>query len=323
VQDSFFREDAIGRSWAIRKSELPRLLKNVYTTRSGYVHDLQEALEDVRFHCNEPMADTVRSRHDVFLSYSGLVRLARHVLISFVRSVPKPLQEAVAWRSQLPGLVLAEMAPEYWIWRTEGFAQEHAKHRFGGFVAYFMDLLTKPTASMIPLRPLVDVLDQQLPGVNAEHKPALISMFWLYNMHIVQEHAVPGWEEKVNKTLDADGACRIEYLAVITLVQGKLSFGGAESEQAYRDYVQQRHKPKGVNLPPRLEVCIVCHIANTFLEEGKLDDYKRLIDEAVADLAGFGDVQGVLASAKESASAVEISPLLGQPARPKPQAGTE
>jgi hypothetical protein len=69
-----------------------------------------------------------------------------------------------------------------------------------------------------------------------------------------------------------------------------------------------------------LEICILCHIANTFLEEGKLDDYKRLIDEAIHDLAGFGEVQRILASAKESASAVDVAPLLGQPARPRPQA---
>lgn len=291
----------------------------MYTTRSGYVHELQEALEDIRFHCTEQTADTIRSRNDVHLSYSGLVRLARHVLITFVRNTPEPAQESVAWRNQIPGLVSVEMAPEYWIGRTEGFSQEYARHRFSGFAAYFMDLLTKPTAMRTPLRPVVDIIDKELPVAKKENKPAMIGMYWLYNMHIVKDKAVPDWEEKLNKAMNAEVKCQIEYLAVIALVQGELSFDGAGSEQAYREYVQQRHKPKGVNLPPRLEIAVLCYIANIYLEEGKHEDHRRLLDEAIADLAGFPDVQSSLTSTRDALQAVDLAPLLGQPARPKPQ----
>ncbi|QEL13857.1 hypothetical protein [Limnoglobus roseus] len=316
VRDTFYTDEAKGRNWAIRKSELPRLLKNAYTSRSGYVHDLEEALEDVRFNCSDSVTDTIRFGHDVYLSYSGLVRLARHVLISFVSSSLKLEREEVNWRSQLPGMMMAEMSPEYWIWRHEGFSQEHAKHRFGGVALYFMELLTKPTATMITLRPLMDQLDSQLDKAKASNKPAIIAMLWLYNMHIVQSHATPNWKERIHSAIDADATCRIEYLAVIALVQGRLSFDGIATEQAYREYQQHRYKPSSVSLPPRLEVAVLCYAANVYLEESKHDDYKRLVDEAITDMAGIGDVQSTLATARDANLLVDIATMLGQPARP-------
>lgn len=313
VKDTFFTSEAVGRAWAIRKSELPRLLKNVYTARSGYVHDLQEALEDLRHLCYEPNAETIRAQHDVFLAYAGLVRLSRHVLISFVTCAPKLERETVNWRAQLPGMAIVELSPEYWIHRTDGFTEDTARHRFGGFIAYFMDLFTKPSATMIPLRPLMDRIDSMLTTAKEINRPALLAMYWLYNVHIVPEKAVDGWQSKFDAAIEADGKCRIEYLAMTTITQNRLCFDAKTSEQAYREYVKQRHKPRGTNLPPRLEVCIRCHIANLYLEEGTIEEYRRLLDEAIADSPGFSDLQRTLVTARDCASQICIAPLLGQP----------
>jgi hypothetical protein len=67
IPDSFFTTDAVGRTWSIRKSELSRLLKNLYTTRSGYVHELEEVLDDHRHVRPEPTDDTTRFRNEPYL----------------------------------------------------------------------------------------------------------------------------------------------------------------------------------------------------------------------------------------------------------------
>ncbi|MFL5330487.1 MAG: hypothetical protein ACJ8C4_16410 [Gemmataceae bacterium] len=320
VRDAFFTTEARGQQWTIRKGDLPRLLKNLYTTRSGFVHDLQEAIENVRHLTLEPNCETLRSRHDVFMSYAGLIRLVRHVLVSFVSSAPKLETEPIEWREQLPGIITAEMAPEYWIHKTQGFAEEFAKHRFSGFVAYFMDLLTRPTATMTLLRPIVDLIAQVLPNSKPENQPALVGMFWLYNGLIVQNKAVPDWEKTVDQYANAATTARIEYLAVATLFRGRMRYTGSECESAYREYALHRYKLKAVNLPPRLETGIVCDIANFYLEEGNEEAQRRLLSEAITDMGGVEDIQSLLTGHRDTGTAVDVRAFLGQPPKPEPSA---
>ena len=315
VKDSFFAVEATTRTFAIRKSDLPRLLKNVYSARSGYVHDLKEALADIRYLGFDPNSDTIRSRHDVHLTYSGLVRLARHVILTFIERAPKVSEESVAWRCQLPGIVMGELAPDYWIHQTEGFGQAHAKHKFSGFTAYFLDLLTKPTATMTPLRPLIDIVQQLLPIAKSANKASLVGMFWIYNALIVEDLAVPDWNQTVVSILDADDACRIEYLAVSTLIHCQFLQNAESCEHAYRDYVLHRNKSSSVHLPSVLEIAVICRIANLYLEQVDLPNYSRLVTEAIADLPGVVAKQTLLTQVRDGHSAVDIRSLLGQPAR--------
>lgn len=100
IQDSFFTTDAVGRTWPIRKSELPRLLKNLYTIRSLYVHELEEVVDERRHVWPDPTDDSSRIRNEPYLTYSGLARLARTVLINFINNAPKVEAEQAHWRGQ-------------------------------------------------------------------------------------------------------------------------------------------------------------------------------------------------------------------------------
>jgi hypothetical protein len=114
---------------------------------------LEEVLDESRNVRPEPTDDMTRIRHEPYLTYSGLVRLARAVLLNFIESAPKLETEKAHWRGQLPGIVSGEMSPEYWIWNTEGFETKFAKHRFSGVAAHFLDLIPKDGAAMAPSAP--------------------------------------------------------------------------------------------------------------------------------------------------------------------------
>lgn len=323
VQDGFYTREAEGRKWAIRKSELPRLLRNVYTTRSGFVHELRHTSRELKYFCIDPAGDVVRVRGDVHLSYSGLVRLARHVLLSLVSSAPKVQTEAIDWREQLPGRLRVQLAPDYWIWDTRGFGERFAKFRFNGVVAYFMDLFTKHQPAMIDLQPLIEAIESMFPTARAENRPALGAMYWLYNKHIVPEYRAENWEAKLDTFMQGVDGGNIETLALAALMQWEPSLSGSESEGVFRAYVAQRHQPLGVHLPPRLEEAILCHVANTYLNEGKGDDFRRLLDEVVSELAGFPELQASLTASRDRGRPVELAPLLGQPASSPPRSAED
>ena len=283
IQDSFYTTDSVGRTWPIRKNELPRLLKNLYTTRSGYVHELEEVLDESRHFSPNPTDDTSRFRHEPYLTYSGLVRLARTVLIKFITSTPKLDSEQAHWRGQLPGIVYGEMSPEYWIWKTDGFEAKHAKHRLSGIVAHFLELIPKDRAAMAPIGPLVEIIEDMVPKAPKKHVPALLGIYWLYNCFIVPEHRRPNWEEYLKAAMDKVTDCHMESLVAAVLTGWGLTFDAATSEAAYLEYVQHRHKPMALWVAGLLEVAVLCHVANIYHEEGKPDDHRRLLDEAILD----------------------------------------
>jgi len=315
IQDSFFTTDSVGRTWPIRKSELPRLLKNLYTTRSVYVHELEEVLDESRHVPPEPTDDTTRIRHDPYLTYSGLVRLARAVLINFIASAPKLDSEKIHWRGQLPGMVSMEMSPEYWIWRTEGFEAKHAKHRFSGVAAHFLDLIPKDGAAMAPIGPLVEIVEGMLPKAPKEDVPALIGIYWLFNCFIVPQHKRPDSEQHLQEALDRVADCHMEFLVSAVISGSGLSFDAAASEAAYREYLRHKHKPLAVWVAGLLDVAVLCHVANLYHEEGKPDDHRRLLSEAVLDAPFNLGLQQRIADARDAGSVVDVPSMLGHRVR--------
>lgn len=318
IQDSFYTTESVGRTWPIRKNELPRLLKNLYTTRSVYVHELEEVLDESRHIRPEPTDDTTRIRHDPFLTYSGLVRLSRAVLINFIHSAPKLGTEQAHWRAQLPGMVSVEMSPEYWIWKTDGFEAKHAKKLFSGVAAHFLDLIPKDGAAMAPIGPVVEIVEHLIPKASKEHQPALLGIFWLYNCFIVPDRQRPNWKQLIQGVLEKATECHMEYLVSAVLCGGRAGFDAATSERAYREYLQHRHKPQCVWVAGLLEATVVCHVANLYHEEGKHDDHRRLLGEAVLDTPFNRALQQRLTEARDAGSIIDVDSLLGRRIRVEP-----
>lgn len=318
IRDSFYTTDSVGRRRPIRKSEVPRLLKNLYTTRSVYVHELEEVLDEHRHVRPEPTDDTTGSRRDPCLTYSGLVRLARAVLINFIDAAPKLDSEKTHWRAQLPGNVSVEMSPEHWIWRTEGFEAKHAKQRFSGVAAHFLELIPKDGAAMAPIVPLVVIIEEMLPKAPKEYVPALIGIYLLFNRFIVPQHKRPEWEQHLQKAMDRITDCHMELLVSSVLSGWGLDFDAAAREAAYREYLRHKHKPLAVWVAGLLEVAVLCHVANLYHEEGKPDDHRRLLGEAVLDASFNPGLQQRLAEAKDAGRVVEVPSLLGHRVRAEP-----
>lgn len=323
VRDSFFTTESVGRTWPIRKSELPRLLKNLYTTRSVYVHELEEVLDESRHIRPEPTDDTSRIGHDPYLTYSGLLRLARAVLINFIDTAPKLDSEQAHWRGQLPGMVSVELSPEYWIWKTDGFEAKHAKHRLGGVAAHILDLIPKDGAAMAPLGPLVAIIEDMVPKAPKEHVPALLGIYWLFNCFIVPEHKRPNWEQYLRTAMDKVTDCHMESLVAAVLTGWALSFDAVASEAAYREYVQHRHKPMALWVAGLLEVAVLCHVANIYHEEGKPDEYRRLLNEAILDAPFNPTLQRRLAEYRDAGSVVDVPVLIGHRVRVEPPITSE
>ncbi|MET4483474.1 hypothetical protein [Bradyrhizobium sp. F1.13.3] len=130
VAPSFFREEAAGAQGPIGRPDLPIALQQAYSIRSSYVHLLRDVPRQLTI-SGFPEATEVDDRET--LSFAGLSRLARHIIMQFIARGRTVEREAFDYRRELPGIVTVKLSPEYWVASTVGFDHKSAPVRLTAF----------------------------------------------------------------------------------------------------------------------------------------------------------------------------------------------
>lgn len=68
-----------------------------------------------------PVGDCLVLFGEPHFSYSGLLRLLRHVIINFCRKNYSQKRESVNWVMETSGVMVAEISAQYWLWNADGF----------------------------------------------------------------------------------------------------------------------------------------------------------------------------------------------------------
>jgi hypothetical protein len=125
VLPEYFRTEAVSAVRPVRGADVQRAVKVAYDVRSRNAHVLEDLPPEAWILGDR--ADTVDPPDmGTMLSLEGLVRLARHVVRSYVDRAPVEVDPTFDWRASLPGVVHVHAAPQYWIWNVEGFDHKSA-----------------------------------------------------------------------------------------------------------------------------------------------------------------------------------------------------
>jgi hypothetical protein len=182
VEDSYFTAQAEQIKKAIPKSYLRRALENLYRTRSGYVHSLKELETALQFPPHVESADIVPGRDEPYFTFAGLVRLCRHVLLTFLgRQECVEKEPDYPWRSEIPGRINARLAPQYWIWQDANFTPPQAKARLSGLIEH---LVYSPNAPPPDMRKVLERIESSIHGAKAADRPAMLMLYWLFAARI-------------------------------------------------------------------------------------------------------------------------------------------
>jgi len=87
LSDAFYEREAEGVDRPVRPSELDRALKNAYRARSDYVHVLKPLIHQLRSQ-GIAEAEVFVWENKPYLTFNGLLRVARAVLLDFVDTRP-------------------------------------------------------------------------------------------------------------------------------------------------------------------------------------------------------------------------------------------
>ncbi len=314
VSNSFFRSEATHRRPAIQKNELRRALENLYRARSGYVHELRQIQELVRFPAWGRDADVLHCDNEPHLTFSGLARLCRHVLLRFAkRQVVCESENYPNWRDEVPGLLHVPLAPQYWVAKVANFRPESAKSRFSGFIRHLAGGLKKSPPEVLDVRELIGKMEKSIPQAIAQDRKVLLTFCNLFRCLAPEEDHPRNWQQLVqNHKADLE-ECASYTMACLALVGGGFDWPVEECERAFEKYLTHKFRKRAVNLPSIIETAVMAEIANLHLEVGNVQSYRDWIGRAILDSAGQEELQKYLEKCREEECQLCTRTILGIP----------
>lgn len=98
---------------------MERALKNAYNIRSRYAHALKLIIDQSAVDNISKVSDYFRNNREPYLTYSGLLRVMKYVVIEFVGQKEKVERESIDWQKGLPGIIDVKLGPEFWMSKNE------------------------------------------------------------------------------------------------------------------------------------------------------------------------------------------------------------
>jgi hypothetical protein len=314
VSEGFFTTEPSGSGVvrAMPRSRLERALRNLYTSRSGFVHQLRKVRDQLGHPRIWTDADYFEWDHEPYFTFAGLVRLVRHVLLAFVERQPKSDREEYPnWRDELPGIMQMKSAPRYWIWQVEGFTPAQARPWLNGFFDHLAGLLTEQPKAMPDLGALMERIESLAPQSRREDRRAMVTLYWFYHALCPPEGRRPDHEAILSRyECDVD-ECRADTLAACAYLGVQPPWSAAECAEVYDAYERSRFAKTSVHLPIVFEVASMAAVANLHLAGGDAGPFARWIDRAILDASGATAMQETLRGAREEGRPVDIARLFG------------
>jgi hypothetical protein len=303
MSDSFFEDEAAEVEAPLRASDLRRALRNAYILRSGYVHELKTLLKQLKIP-SIAKGDVFRWENEPYLTYSGLIRVVRHVINNFIWKLDSVEKEDYNWRADLPGIVNLELAPQYWIWRYEGFETNQATKRLSGFLSE-LDTANLTQGSVTDISLLLEKMQELFPQARKQEKITMLCLYALYCL-LVEGNKPVNYENFLQKNDELLSVCCIETLITFLLLGQEWQWNTEACITAYNNYNEMRFSKKSIKLPNTHEIAILCRLGNLVGNEDKEYWYKKAIHES----AGRVEIQKYIKQCMENRTAVDIKFVL-------------
>ena len=272
LSDSEFRES--GRNGSLGQLDLRDALKEAYALRSRYVHNLRDLPR--LLDSDLAYSESIRSGHTVYLTMEGLSRIAREVIIAFVAKQPKYEKEIYDYSLERYGILLAELAHQYWIWRPDALAAGQCRKILSA-------LLSQLAAFLVSKSPLSDLnqvcarIEVELSRFKGNDRKACAAIYILFNCYLPPDRRQPNYK-KFHRLCEKElQSPSIEALCLHLMLGSTPSWSAADQKNILDDYFEMRNQPGGLRVPELFEAGMLLSLAERCRSEGRVDQAKALL----------------------------------------------
>jgi hypothetical protein len=300
LSPAFFRDGAVDSVRPVRRPDLVTLLKRAYDIRSGYVHRLQGVPR---------LLSTPYDNGETFeidgiptLTFEGLARLARHIIIEFVERSPKVEHENFNWHSALPNVLRLPLAPQYWIGHPDGYTAETATRWLQTFLSQVSSVLLRtPNATLTDLSAILDKIEALAwGGVKPCQRRPILTLYHLFLTLAGPDHQRPRHEELLTRYNSDFTEPSFERLAICLVTGEEFPWQLDKVEALHNSYYRHRHHKNALMLGELLESMFTLRLAEAHRAAGNESRARELVRFSVEASPGnpaIRALEGTLASA--------------------------
>lgn len=306
IYNDFYLQEAKDIESALKKSDLQNVLINAYNIRSGYVHSLKPLMKQLTIK-EFAKGDIFHWKNQPHLTYSGLCRLTHHIIYNFIMSQPYLETEDYYWRNDLPGTIIVDMGPQYWIWKHEGITQEYATIKLEGFLSQLA------LTNLTDIRDLLKKYEGIIPNASQKYKIQMLTVYYLFNVLIPADCKMDNYIEFVENYESLFEICCIENLITHLYVGEAWPWSANECEEVINTYLKNRYKKNNLKIPGKIEIALFLVLANKYIDSELDEKQKYWLELALYDCPGQSELQTEIKEAIHNKRKMDISKIL----RPK------
>ena len=282
LSDSDFQES--GRNGSLGRLDLRDALKEAYGLRSRYVHSLRDLphLLDTDLSYSE----SIHSGHSTFLTLEGLSRVARKVILEFVARRPKCETESYDYRLERYGIVSAELAPQYWIWRPDFLVKGKCRKVLSA-------LLSQLAAFVLSKSPISDLhqvcakIEGEFSRFRGDDRRACAAIYILFNCGLPLDQRRANYEKFHKLCAKALQNPSIEALCLHLILGSVPSWNADDQRDTLDSYFEKRNQKGGLRVPELFEAGMLLSLAERYRSEGQLDQTRTLLTIAAVNAVHF------------------------------------
>lgn len=282
LQPTFFRQEAKDQLCPVGRTELGFALKNAYDLRSEYIHELKPLPKNiVLLHSNN---DTQIIESKCFFTFHGLARVARHIILEFIKQSPKVGYEKFNYTSDFPNLLQMQMAPQYWIHNPDGYSIETSRAVLNGFLTQVSSRISDPSQKITDIRLVTKKIEKIVPGLTSQaQKMPMLALYYLF-MGYLQSDERESAQAFLQPYLSFFDQPSIDSLLIHFLADGQKPVWPLEtSDQLLADYGEQRFHKKGLNAGALIGAALFLWVAEMYRTAGNEVRARELIANAVEE----------------------------------------
>ena len=261
--------------------------KNAYVLRSSYLHASRGLPRELIVLAKISRAETVRVERRTILTFEGLSRLVRHVILQFVSRQESVSKEPCDYFKEEPGIIRAELTSEYWLHLSGNFIAKDGQKRLFAFCGQLATAMrTHEPPKVSDMRDLLGQALHRLPDMKPRNRLPFLALFYLYNLAVTVDLQIDdnrGILQLYEKELTTP---TVEAMLLALLTQCTLQWPLDEHDITLRTYFDGKGRDEGIRIDNLFEVGLILELAERYRVHGDTDKAKGLIHFAVENHPG-------------------------------------
>jgi len=312
ISQSYFREEADSAINPIAKFDLPTALSNAYQARSKYIHNLKKLPKMLTL---AEYSEFCIIEDKKWLTLQGLSKLARHVIIEFVKKQNTIEKEPYYYSLEQPNIFQVKMAPEYWIALID-FREGAGVEKLEGFLSQLKDCLTNTSnSSVTDLTNVLEEFELKIDTLKKVDKHAYLALYIIYNAYLNntfenREQRIKKVKRFIKKHEEKISNPCVEGLIVNTLLTQPIKWDIEAHDKYFKQYFRDRDKKSKIRCPDIFESGMILQLAERYRENGNEIKALELIEMAVENLPSHKGLRHFEEEYKEKPRPIDSKEIL-------------